>query len=337
VSIRPVTPAPPSPPATPRAGLTLAGRPLLGVRAGWELFARGPDEVLRIQPARGRVMTTPVPALGSNGDVAFVVADDRVLIRPLDVVPGYEVRDGQRARTLPSVLGQSPIFPGPPPDEVWVPIGIGTAGGYSTMQLIDVSGRRIGQPVHLPADVQTGRLMTDGGGGLMFAGVGGFYRLGPHGWRRFTSGEPLAVGPTRLFVAECDAQYRCSSVLIDARTGRRSSLPYDPRDRDMLGVGVISPDGRQAAIPTYGPTGQNTVRLVDLRTSTQRFTGLSVDIQTNVSTATLVWSPDSRWVFGVGPGGILRAVDARTGALHTLGVSLPVVTQIGVRAVRPSG
>ncbi len=307
------------------------------MHAGWELFARGPDELLRIEPARGKIVRTPVPELLSNGDVSFLVASDRVLIRPLDVVPGYEVADGKSARELPTALQQSPVFPGPRPDEVWVPTGSGTVGGYSAVQLFSVGGRPIARPVSLPADVQTGQLLGDGAGGLMFSGVGGYYRLGPHGWRRFTSGEPLAVGPTRLFVAECNAQYRCSSTLIDARTGRRTSVPYDPRDRDMLGLGVISPDGRQAAIPAYGPGGANVVRLVDLRTSTQRFTRLTVDLQTNVSTATLVWSPDSRWLFGVGPGGVVRAVDARTGATHSLGVRLPSITQLGVRAVRPGG
>ncbi len=320
-----------------RPVVTVAGRPLLGVRAGWELFARGPDELLVIQPARGRVIRTPVPVLASTGDVSFVVANDRVLIRPLDVVPGYEVPDGQPARELPAALRQSPMFAGPRPDEVWVPTGVGRVGGYSAVQLLGVGGRPVGRPVSLPAGVQTGQLLADGGGGLMFSGVGGYYRLGPRGWRRFTSGVPLAVGPTRIFVAECDAQYSCSSVRIDAHSGRRTAVPYDPRDRDMLGIGVISPDGRQAAIPAYGPTGENVVRLVDLRTSTQRFTRLSVDIQTNVSSGTLVWSPDSRWVFGVGPGGVIGAVDARTGALHTLGVQLPSVTQLGVRALRPGG
>src|ERR1700690_48153 len=62
-------PAPPPPMRVP-----FAGHRLLGVTAGWELFARGPDDLLRIQLAQGRITRTYVPPLETaSPDVAFVI------------------------------------------------------------------------------------------------------------------------------------------------------------------------------------------------------------------------------------------------------------------------
>lgn len=40
-------------PGPPPVRVISAGHRLLGVQAGWQLFARGPDDLLRIQLARG--------------------------------------------------------------------------------------------------------------------------------------------------------------------------------------------------------------------------------------------------------------------------------------------
>lgn len=86
-----------SPAGAPTAPVVrYVGHPLLGVTAGWELFGRGPDAVVRLQLAIGRITRTSVPSLASTGPVSVVVGSDRVIIRPLDVVPGYVVVDGDR-------------------------------------------------------------------------------------------------------------------------------------------------------------------------------------------------------------------------------------------------
>src|SRR5258708_8731036 len=46
--------------------VTSVGHPLLGVRAGWELFGLGPRQVVRIPLARARITRTAVPGLLST-------------------------------------------------------------------------------------------------------------------------------------------------------------------------------------------------------------------------------------------------------------------------------
>ena len=83
--------APASAPAPPMH-VTIVGHSLLGVTAGWELFARGPDDLLRIQLAQGRI--TQMAATGgrlvaidprtgrAEGLGVNLPAVDQVAIRP---------------------------------------------------------------------------------------------------------------------------------------------------------------------------------------------------------------------------------------------------------------
>src|SRR5690242_14980040 len=47
--------------------VTGVGRPLLGVRAGWELLGLGPGQVVRVRLAQARVTRTAFPGLLSSG------------------------------------------------------------------------------------------------------------------------------------------------------------------------------------------------------------------------------------------------------------------------------
>ena len=49
--------------------VTSIGRRLLGVRAGWEVFGRGPHSVVAISLAAGQITTTQVPELASRDHV----------------------------------------------------------------------------------------------------------------------------------------------------------------------------------------------------------------------------------------------------------------------------
>src|SRR5580700_2548825 len=91
--------------STSAAKVTILGHPLLGVRARWELFGRGPGEVVRIQFARGRITWTAHPPLSSGGPVTFVTDAEGALVRPIDFVPGYLIPDGEPAREAPGALG----------------------------------------------------------------------------------------------------------------------------------------------------------------------------------------------------------------------------------------
>src|SRR5580698_8764800 len=88
-------PAARNPSDAPPMRLIVVGHRLLGVTAGWELFARGPDDLVRVELARGLVHLTYVPPLETgNPDIAFVMEPGEAIIRSSDLVPGYVVPDG---------------------------------------------------------------------------------------------------------------------------------------------------------------------------------------------------------------------------------------------------
>ena len=85
------------------------GRPLLDVPADWELFGQGQGVVVRMELGRGRVTRTAVPEVGSASPTFFVVGHDRVIVHPMDLVPGYVVRDGKPA--APAATRAGPGLP----------------------------------------------------------------------------------------------------------------------------------------------------------------------------------------------------------------------------------
>lgn len=316
---------------TPPAVVTrVLGHPLLGVRAGWELFARGPGVVIRIEPARGRVTTTELPLLGSDGPTSFVVGPYGALIRPQDSVEGYLVPDGRPARTLAGAFAQaSQILPGPRWGEVWL---VGEAGAVRPIRLtrVDDTGQVL-QSINPPlSGFVTG---SDGAGYLLMSGIGGVYDLRPDGAHRITSGSVLAVGPTRFLLAECDERYHCSRIVVDRTSGARRVIPGSGVE-PFAPSGTISPDGRTAAILGSDRDGQQVLRLVDLATGAEQ--SPQVTVNSDFSEQTLVWSPDGRWLFGVAGQGWLFALDPRTARLQLLDVTLPEMTQLAIRAVPPS-
>jgi hypothetical protein len=105
---------------------------------------------------------------------------------------------------------------------------------------------------------------------------------------------------------------------------------------------VIAPDGATAAVvgrvvagQAKGPT--NAVRLIDLRTGVAKDLGVrigghdSLPAGTSIWPESMAWSPDSRWLFVAGAGGRLLAIDARSGQIESLGITLPRVEQVAVR------
>src|SRR5580693_1230159 len=104
----------PKPARPPAAAVTVTkvGPHLLGIHAGWELFARGSDKMVAIQPAAGRITTTRVPRLGSDSpEVAFILGAHDAIIRSFDEVPGYVIPDGKPVRRLTGPLAAR--VPGP--------------------------------------------------------------------------------------------------------------------------------------------------------------------------------------------------------------------------------
>ena len=305
---------------------TNLGHSLLQVPAGWELFARGPGVMVRVDLAAGQVTRTLIPQLNTSGPVSFVLGPDRAIIRPLDFVLGYEVRDGKPPHYLSGVFGAGgTALPGPDAEHVWVQAG---AGRDASMMLVGFDGRRTRTSIAVP---RGGAFPTaDGTGYMLFDLTGGVYRAGPDGLRRVTSGELLAAGRTRWLTLECDARHNCTPTVTDRATGQRHALPV-AISRYAGGGGVISPDGRTAALFRTAFSGYLALHLIDLSTGVDRDTGVTLAPPSDPQ-GPVIWSPDSRWLFAADSNDQLTVVDSRTARVHFLGVGVTGVRQVAFRS-----
>jgi len=91
----------------------------------------------------------------------------------------------------------------------------------------------------------------------------------------------------------------------------------------------VAPDGAVAAVVVGTGRGQVGLAEVDLRTGATR--RLTVPVSQDTSSQTMVWSPDSRWLFVVTSAGQLTAIDTATWTARPLGVALPPLTALAVR------
>ena len=348
-----------SPPPLPAIRVIGVGHRLLGVSAGWELFARGPDDLLRVELAQGKISVTHVPPLGTaNPNVAFVIAPHEVVIRSTDLVPGYVVPDGAQPRPLPGSLAHGgPLVPGPARAQAgWVMTGL---PGYPALSLVSLSGRPSGPKIRfVPGGPQLPATAVSDGRGDVLVETGSFnaFDAGP-GWDRPVPGTVVAVGPTNWLVVSCDPRYRhCSNEVVDIADGARRTLPgpatgYPYDFWSWPPTGVIAPDGGTAAVaetasgqPTTsviaseggtagvapsGPYGVLTVHLINLHTGANR--DLKIPLGANLSDQSMVWSPDGRWLFIAAAGGKLVAVDASTGRAERLQARLPAVDEVAIR------
>jgi hypothetical protein len=321
--------------------VAVLGNPLLGVAAGWELYGRGPGEVVRIQFARGRIVRTGVPALQSSGPVSFVSGADGVLVRPTDVVPGYVVSDDHGLREPPGSLDRGgPVFPGPDTDHVWLAAGE-DAEPDSVVLVRTVDGHPTTARLGVPAESSVHTAIPDQRGYLVFSTDVGVYDVTPNHSTRVTTGRLLAVGPTRWLIAERDGEDGWRPILVNRSTGRPQPLPT--RAELSLEVtamqdgtpGVISPDGTMAAVPLGVPSATD-VLLVNL------VTGFAYQLSTYmgpggsaVTWQSMVWSPDSEWLF-LAVDGHIRAIDPHAiesiDLTEALAGGLPTMLQLSMRA-----
>jgi hypothetical protein len=344
----------------PPTSVSIVGHRMLGVTAGWELFARGSDDLVRIRLAQGTVSVTYVPPLETaNPDVSFVIGPHEAVIRSTDLVPGYVVPDGQEARLLTGLLaGGGPFVPGPAHAQAaWVTTGSPTSPRLS---LVTLGGRISGPTIRFaPGGPQLSTTAVSDGRGDVLVDTGSFnvYDAGPR-WDRPVPGTVVAVGPTAWLVVTCNPLYRhCRNTVVDIADGARRTLPgpaagYPYDFFSWPPTGVIAPDGGTAAVaetasgqPTtseiaseggtagVSPTGSDsvlTVHLINLRTGANR--DLGIPLGADLSDESMAWSPDSRWLFVAAADGKLVAVDARTGRAQLLQAPLPAVEQVAIRA-----
>ncbi len=324
---------------------TTLDMPLLNVSGNWELLGWGQGSLVRIQLTAGIIVRTPIPTLENDYGAQLLIGPNRAVIQSQGGTPGYTVPDGGPASALPYPLVQGgPMVPGPDLDHVWT-----TNQHNGTIDLVDWEGRPAGPRIALSPAGFMSMPVSDGAGYLLVDTVDGVYDATPDGLHRITTGMVVAIGPSGYLVRECDDEFRCGLVVIDRASGKRRTLP----DAGLLpgyGItGVISPDGRAAAVlqPFYSgvPTsadgaqsmspGQSTaVVLIDLETGESN--SLSPPIDESLQAGTMVFSPDSHWLFVTGPGGLFAVGVADHGTFqldHNLGGALP---SLQVLAVRPA-
>ena len=329
VAARPGQPHRPAP--RPDVTVTDLGHRLLGITAHWQLFGRGPDAMIAVEPATGRVTSTRVPALDSSGPVSFLIDPHQAIIRPLDFVPGYLVPDGKPPRGLSGLLSQGgPALPGPQPGQVWV---VTASVGQAALALTGLNGARLAS-VPLPAGGPLPLSATaDGSGGVLLTGPDGMFDAGPGGLHRLSL-TPLAVGPGRWLAVTCPGHHQhCHNVLVDSATGAQRMLPGPVLPHTALTPwppGLVAPDGTAAALLELSQASQLSLHLVDLRSGADRV--LNVSVSQNGDNETMAWSPDSRWLFVVTDTGAVRAVSVSTGQVRSLDVPLPFISQLAVRA-----
>ena len=321
----PVTEASPRPPT-----VINVGHPLLGVTAGWELFARGPNEVVAIQMARGQVTETYVPALQSgNPEVSFVIGSDEVMVASADRVPGYLIPDGRPAQLLTGPFADGgPVAPSPKVDQFWVMTG---TTRQPTASLVTRAGRQAGDTIRFSSKELPNTAVPDGRGYLLVIANPnyGVYDVGP----TFANRMPVqvsAVGPSRWLALACRHPH-CTNEVINPATGSHRTLPGPPLRNNAWSyppLGVVSPDGSKAAV-LASHSSKITLQLVNLQSGA--VTPLDVPMDPSPSNECLAWSPDGKWLFIASAGGRLIAVEPRTGQIERLAVQLPYITQVAVR------
>lgn len=319
----------------PQIMVTYTHQHLLGVSAGWDLFARGFNYLVRIQLASGTITRTVVPPLESNNpEVALIVGPSEVIVRSFDDVPGYVVHDGDPAWPLTGNLAADspgPLLPGPDPSQAWTLV---SGPGRQKLLLVGLTGKSTRTSIQLPAGAVAATAISDGRGyAMLLTSTNHIYDAGPT-WNRVVPSLVIAIGPTRWLSLVCHQQH-CRNVVINAVSGARRMLPGPPLQVSAFAwptLGVISPDGADAAVPVFAPNdsgGSVTVRLVNLSTGASRPLDVAMDPQPGYQI--MAWSPDSRWLFIAASGGRLVAVNARTGQATGFGVSLPPVDQVAIR------
>lgn len=316
-------------PPPPPVAVTDVGHPILGIKAGWELFGLGSSGVVAVQFSRGQITRTALPPDRSGSQVSFIVDSDKVIVRPLDNVPGYVVPDGQPARRLTGVLSHGALLlPGPGRDEMW------DIRGPQSLALIGAHGQLLRTGfAGLPGRFTLLASTADGSGNVLLSGNNGQQYDTGSGIVRPVGALLVAVGPRDWLGLSCDQQRNCHNVVITAATGATrpiSGPAFSAVNWPWLSpAGVVAPDGSMAALLATGTFGTTALDLVNLTSGAVR--GVQVPVVPHASSQTLAWSPDSRWLFVITARGHLAVVNPRTGRVQDLGLGLSGLRQIAIR------
>lgn len=316
-------------PPPPPVAVTNVGHRILGVRAGWALFGLDSSGVVAVQFSRGQITRTALP-LESGSPVSLIVNSDKVIVRPLDNVPGYVVPDGQPAQLLTGVLSHGALLlPGPVADEEW------DIRGQQSISLVGARGQVLRTGLAgLPGRFTLLASTADGSGNVLLSGNNGQqYDMGS-GVLRPVGALLVAVGPRDWLGLSCDQQRNCQKVVITAATGARRLLPGPAFSATtnwpwLSPAGVTAPDGSTAALLVSSTFGATALDLVNLTSGA--VTAVQASVVPHAGSQTLAWSPDSRWLFVITATGQLAAVNPRTGHVQDLGLGLSGLRKIAIR------
>lgn len=325
--------------------LPLPGAPFELIGLNWNGEFGSVATLLRYRSDTGAMVQTEVSA-ELSGPLALVPIPGAVIVKPWFGMAGggLVVPDGERAAHGAGLLDNSgPAVLAADDRHVWVP-SVDYRGTITFTSADPISGKASGQTIDLPPSVGDtdvsalqGVLTGDGAGYLLLRTVGGVYDLRPGTTQLVTHGEVLATGPTGYLVYECDKTAQCAVVVIDRATGDRATLSgYAPSAASVAGglSGVMSPDGRYAALLDFAAHDGPPLGIMDLRADSVRPVMLPIaPLGDGDVTSMMAFTPDGSCLI-VMSGDYVRAVDPATGAV--LG-DLPVPPKLRVITVRPLG
>jgi hypothetical protein len=270
----------------------------------------------------GRVTVTRVPALASTAPATLLVGSAAAFVISYDNVPGYAVPDGGPARILPrAVHPQGQPIPGPDPDHLWVNSANGTR-----LHLVNLDGASAGPALTLPHDADFNGVLPDGSGYALVETPRGAFDVRPGRTTLVTAGQVLASGPSEWLVGECDKHQRCSAIVVNRRTGARKRIgPYQYSAPPA--PGVVSADGKHAAVLALSGEGAGAVDLIDLATGRGRLLNIFADAY---AADAMVFSPDGKWLL-VADGGVVP-VNVATGTTVPFDNPWGPVAQLAVRS-----
>lgn len=325
-AVTPVIPSFPGPTPVSPAVINVKA-PILGITAGYELFAGGPGAVVRVRFAAGQVTVSELPESGQGGLSAILVGTHAVLLRSGGGVTSYLLPDAGRPHRLDGELANAPVVvPGPDPGSLWVMRA--SASQTTSLRLENFRGRPTPTRMRLPAGFFPQG--PDGAGYVIASGPGGVYDARPGGLTRISHGALLAAGPSGWLARECDRHAHCGDVYIDRSSGSRHRLPVDT-SAYPTSAAAIAPGGHRAAFLNTQGSGNPAVVLMNLSTGARRT--MSLHLPMWARPGQLAWSPDGRWLFAAAGG--LRAIDTRTGRVSML-PSISGSLRLSQVAIRPA-
>lgn len=282
--------------------------------------------VVRLQFPSGRATATPLPTLGHSGPVSFVAAAHRVIVRPYEAVEGFAVVDDHGVTPLTELLAEGGVLLPAGNQSRWELRHLWLVQGTS-IRLVDDQGVKPISAIPVPPGFTV--VGPDGAGEVLLAGPGGVYDANTVGLTRVTTGRVLAMGAPGWLVLDCGRYGRCVLALINrggfSRARVAAATPrYLRRTR-----GIISPDGRTAALLEPDPS-THTPRVHLLNLSTGRDHALPLHVKTR-SPSSMAWSPDSQRLFVAT--GRVEIVNPRTRRIRALHAAPPDVslTQLAIR------